>query len=297
VLLPSPQLAELAKRFSICLSGKTSPANCDIRYRQLYWLMVFDAKGELRSACRLGDKLTKVTKEGFDVPNAFVEIVEEAIEQPLSLEQLERDYVAARGSNESFDALLAKVEQLEGVGQMRVAKFLAAVKAETKDPVRSQARGLQVEAGACSHQVIAHAAFEHLREGVVEFVSAHPEHPAAVEMLKPLMEVGMKYSFDVAAKCRAYAQRWSRDGVAAHERLADLLLKQSDTLVRSAAKKLQSMQPRDYGYLRLQAVCGDAEGVLATMETTKTYGVFRPIHAEWREEAAAKKVRASDARK
>ncbi len=56
-MLPSQQLRDLAKTFDICLSGKKSPANCDVRYRQLYWLMVFDQEGELRSACKLGEQL------------------------------------------------------------------------------------------------------------------------------------------------------------------------------------------------------------------------------------------------
>jgi hypothetical protein len=288
VLLPSQQLIDLSKRFSICLSGKKSPANCDIRYRQMYWLMVFDDKGELRSACRLGDQLTKVTKQGFDVPNAFVEIVEKAIDSPVSLEQVERDYLASKGSDKAFAALQAKVKDLQGVGQMHVSRFLATASAQAEDPVRSRARGLQVEADACSHQVINHGAFAKLRDGVVRFVAAHPEHPAAVELLQTLLEVGMKYTFDVEAKCRAYAQQWSRGGQVAHERLAASLLKQAAKMITAAEAKLKNLKPGAYGHLRLQAVRGDAQVVLNGLAATKTFGVFRPIHAEWRTEAKAK---------
>jgi hypothetical protein len=288
VLLPSQQLVDLSKRFAICLSGKKSPANCDIRYRQMYWLMVFDDKGELRSACRLGDQLTKVTKQGFDVPNAFVEVVEQAIASPTSLEQCERDYLASNGSAKAFAALQAKVKELQGVGQMRVAGFLATASGQAKDPVRSRARGLQVEADACSHQVINYEAFAKLRDGVVEFVAAHPEHPAAAELLQPLLEVGMKYSFDLEAKCRAYAQTWSRGDQVARKKLAARLLKQAAKMVAAAKQGLLERKPGAYGYLRLQAVCGDASAVLAGLETSKTFGVMRPIHAEWRTEAKAK---------
>lgn len=250
--------------------------------------MVFDQKGELRSACPLGEELGKVTKQGFDVPNAFVEIVEKAMKEPLSLEQAERDYVSSRGSKDSFDALRAKLKALDGVGQMHVSEFLAKAREHAEDPIRSLARGLQVEADACSHQVINHSAFKHLRDGLVDFVVAHPGHPAAGEMLSPLLDVGMKYSFDVLAKCRMYAKQWSRSGDEALERRADQLLKQASKKVASAAKELAGMEPDDYGHLRLESVCGNAQAVVTAMKTTKTYGVFRPIHAEWRSEAAAK---------
>ena len=256
----------------------------------MYWLMVFDDKGELRSACRLGDQLTKVTKQGFDVPNAFVEIVEQAIASPVSLEQCERNYLAAQGSDEAFAALQAKVKELNGVGQMRVSRFLATASAQTKDPVRSQARGLQVEADACSHQVINHGAFARLRQGVVTFVTAHPDHPAATELLQPLLEVGMKYSFDVEAKCRAYAQQWSRGDQMALKALAVSLRKQASKTVAAVDVQIKQLKPDDYGYLRLQAVRGDAPAVLHGLETGKTFGVFRPIHAEWRAQATQKRA-------
>ena len=47
MLLPSKEVLELSKRVDICLSGRATPKGCDIRYRQFYWLLVFDAKGEL----------------------------------------------------------------------------------------------------------------------------------------------------------------------------------------------------------------------------------------------------------
>ena len=250
--------------------------------------MVFDKQGELLSACPLGEKLTKVTKQGFDVPNAFVEIVEQAIKEPLSLSQAKRDYVAARGSQASFDALLAKVKALDGVGQMHVSEFLAAAKQQVDDPTRSLARGLQVEADACSHQVINHAAFQHLRDGLVAFIATYPDHPGAGELLKPLLDVSMKYSFDVLAKCRSYAKAWSRSGSKALERRADQLLKQAAAHVASCTKELAALEPDAYGYVRLEAVCGHAQAVVTAMKTAKSFGVFRPIHAEWRAESMAK---------
>lgn len=289
MLLPSQQLADLSERFSICLSGKTSPANCDVRYRQLYWLMVFNKQGELQHACRLGDELGKVTKQGFDVPNAFIEIVEDAIKKPASLQQMQRDYVAAGGSTKAFAALNQKVKDLQGVGQMHTAEFLAKVADKAKDPVLSRARGLMVEADACSHQVINHGAYKHLRTGIGAFVQAHPDHAMAGELLTPLLEVGMKYSFDVAGKCRSYAQQWANnDATAAHKKIADRLLKRGEQVVAKTKKELGEMKPSDYGYLRSLAVCGDAKATLAKLESTKTFGVFRPIHKEWRAEAQAK---------
>ena len=53
MLLPSDELRELSKRVDVCLSGKTAPKGCDIRYRQLYWLMVFNDGGELMALTRV----------------------------------------------------------------------------------------------------------------------------------------------------------------------------------------------------------------------------------------------------
>jgi len=105
VLLPSPQMVELSERFAICLSGKRTPKGCDVRYRQFYWLMVFDREGELRHACRLGDELTASMKEGLGVADAFVEAVDAAYKKPMSLQQAQRAYLRARGSDASFAAL------------------------------------------------------------------------------------------------------------------------------------------------------------------------------------------------
>ena len=46
------------------------------------------------------------------------------------------------------------------------------------------------------------------------------------------------------------------------------------------------MKPDDYDRLRCLAVCGEARATLDALDATKSFGVFRPIHAAWR--AAAK---------
>ena len=289
MLLPSQQLRDLAKTFDICLSGKQSPANCDVRYRQLYWLMVFDAKGELRSACKLGEQLGVVTKQGFDVPNAFVEIVEAGSRSKTTLAGLKRAYVESRGSLASFEALREKLDEVHGVGQMGIAAFLAETADKTKDPVLSRARSLLIEAHACSHQVINYGAFSHLRQGLVEFIDEHPSHAFTPKLLQPLLDTGLKYSFDIGVKCRSYAKQWSGGDVSeARSELVAALNKQVAIKLQKANKQLAELKPTAYARPQLLAVVGDAKGLLQAMETTKSYGVFRPIHAEWRREAEAK---------
>ena len=75
-MLPSKEMIELSKHVDICLSGRTAPKGCDIRYRQLYWILVFDAKGELVSGRNLGKELTKARRKGEALPKAFVALVE-----------------------------------------------------------------------------------------------------------------------------------------------------------------------------------------------------------------------------
>lgn len=295
MLLPSQPLRDLSERFDICLSGKIAPTNCDIRYRQLYWLMVFDAKGELRSACKLGEQLGVVMKQGFDVPNAFVEIVEQGIKEEHSLEQLQKAYIASKGSQQSFVALQEKVAALRGVAQMAVARFLADQAHAVADPELSRARGLLVEADACSHQVINHQAFANLRSGIVGFLHDHPDHPIALDLLQPLVQVGLKYSFDATGKCSAYASQWlqAKDKTAARQRVCKKLLALCHEAAVAARVKLKTGKPDAYDAPRLTAFLGDPKATLRILENTKTFGVFRPIHAEWRRDAEQKARRSS----
>jgi len=224
VLLPSKELVELSKRYDICLSGKKTPPGCDIRFRQFYWLMVYDDAGELRSACRLADELTKGRKSGLTIPEALVATVDNGLKAECSLEELERRYVEARGSEKAYLALRKKIDNLAGVGQMRVAAFLKDVAEETDDAPLSRARGIHVDAAACNHQVINHAAYAKLRRSIESFVLDHPTHPACHDLIKPLGNVALKYTFDLSAKCESYARTWtSRDGSkAARESFASL---------------------------------------------------------------------------
>lgn len=295
MLLPSQQLRDLAATFDICLSGKEAPAGCDVRYRQLYWLMVFDQQGELRSACKLGEQLGVVTKQGFDVPNAFVEIVEQGQGSKTTLEGLKRAYLESRGSEAAFEALRNKLDELQGVGQMGIATFLHKAATKTEDPVMSRARSLLIEAHACSHQVINHGAFAHLQKGLANFIGQHPSHAFTPKLLQPLLNVGLKYSFDIEVKCRSYAEQWtSGEGRTAHGDLVAALNQQLAVKLQEAMKQLAELEPTAYARPRLLALVGDAKQLLQVMETTKTFGVFRAIHAEWRREAEAKQRAATD---
>lgn len=289
MLLPSPQMVELSERFAICLSGKRTPKGCDVRYRQFYWLMVFDREGELRHACRLGDELTAGMKEGLGVADAFVEAVDAAYKKPMSLQQAQRAYLRARGTDASFAALQQKLVDLQRVGQLQTAALLASEAGQTADPTQSKARALRLEADACSHQVINHAAFARLRGGITAFLQEHPAHEASPGLVDLLLEVGMKYSFDVEAQCAALSAPWANgEATPDHRRLADLLVARSRAVVAAARRKLEDMEPDDYGYVRFLAACGEAQATLDALAKEKSYGVFRPIHAEWRRDAQQK---------
>ena len=290
-MLPSKELRELSKRVDICLSGKTTPKGCDIRFRQFYWLMVFDDQGELLTACRLADRLTEQEKKfGRTLPEGLVAVVDSGLKVAPSLEELERRYIKAKGSTETFEALREKVKAMEGVGQMRLADFLVKTAAETSDPGLARVRGVLVEAAACDRQVINHGAYARLRKSIEGFIKVHPSHPSAGDVIRPLADVGLKYSFDLAATCKAYASAWSEaspPGGALHK-LSQQLLDHCGEEIARADKKLSRMKPDAYGRLRLQARLGRAQETLDGLKASKSYGVFRPIHAEWRRDAAAK---------
>ena len=91
-MLPSNELRELSKRVDINLSGKMSPKGCDIRFRQFYWMMVFNPDGELMSAYNLSNELTAIMKLGLSLPQAFVSSVESGLRAEHSLEDLEQRY-------------------------------------------------------------------------------------------------------------------------------------------------------------------------------------------------------------
>ncbi len=293
-MLPSKELEELSERFDICLSGKVTPEGCDIRYRQMYWLMVFDAKGELRAASQLSKELTKGKQSGLSVPEALVAAVEAGLAEEHSLEALEQRYVEARGSDDAYKALCDKVDAMAGVGQMRVSSFLKSSAPKTKDPALSIARGILVDASACSHQVINHAAFAALRRSIEGFVFAHPSHPSCKDLIEPLGKVALKYTFDLTRKCDVIADKWKsrkHDSELVDESLGKLaaqLLSLRDAEIAVAEERLSKLKLGDYGALRLQARLGRAEATLAGLDAGKSFGVMKPIHSEWRVEATSK---------
>lgn len=293
-MLPSQELRDLSRRVDICLSGKTAPRGCDIRFRQFFWLMVFSDRGELLTACRLSDRLTEQKKFGQTLPQGLVSIVESGLETSPGLEELERRYIAERGSTKALDALRKKIDAMEGVAQMRVAAFLRKAASDTADPVLSRANGILMEAAACDRQVINHAAYNKLARSIEGFIEDHPDHPSCVDLIEPLAGVALKYTFDLRARCREYAKVWAakktrsaaaRDGLAMLRRR---LLAHCDADVARAEEQLSTMKPRAYGRLRLHARLGLAKQVLEGLGATRSFGVMRPIHADWRADAAAK---------
>jgi len=303
VLLPSQELRDLGKRFDICLSGKTAPQGCDIRFRQFFWLMVFNDRGELMTACRLSDRLTEQKKLGKTLPEGLVSIVESGLKAAPSLEELERRYIAERGSTKALDALRKKIKAMEGVAQMRVAGFLGKAAPDTADPGLSRANGILMEAAACDRQVINHAAYNKLAKSIEGFIKNHPDHPSCLDLIEPLANVALKYTFDLRARSREYAKEWAAEkthSAAARNGLAMLrrrLLAHCSAEVARAEKQLSTMKPRAYGRLRLQARLGRAQETLDGLDATKSFGVMGPIHAEWRRDAPAKLAREKSSRK
>ena len=293
-MLPSKELKDLSKRVDICLSGRVAPKGCDIRYRQMYWALVFDSKGELVAGRDLSKVLTQARRKGKALPQALVSFVDQALKKE-SLESLERRYSKQRGSADAFAAITAKVKSMDRIGQMRAASFLEQAAPDTHDPALSRARGIFLAADACRHQVINHGAFLALQTSIESFIDDHRTHPICLELIEPLFEVALRYRFDVPARCEAYAESWrsapsnSRAERESSVRLARAVLTHCQTEVDS----VEPIDETDYDAPRRVARLGQAKKLLQLLDTRKTIGVMKPIHAEWRREAAAKLDRAS----
>ena len=134
---------------------------------------------------------------------------------------------------------------------------------------------------------------EYIAESIESFLARNPDHPDANELLGAYLEVALKYSFDIAARCQAVARKWQENPIdgrqqAARE-LAGRLVQRCDRHLRSVRGSIKKLKSEtSYDAPRLYAQLGDAEKTLDLLEKTKPFGVMRPIHSAWREEAEAK---------
>tara|TARA_B100000809_G_scaffold106466_1_gene104948 strand:- start:93 stop:986 length:894 start_codon:yes stop_codon:yes gene_type:complete len=293
VLLPSDELKRLHQSVPICLSGAELPGNCDIRYGQFYYFFMFNAEGELTDVADMSNGLTRRIRQGMSLPLAFLDMVDESMLIETSLDDCERAYLDSKGSTEAYRTLLDKLKQMERIGSIRVATLLRENADKMDDPVRTRFHALSIEIAAVRRQVINKKAIDSLAETIENFLAQNPGHPDANELLDAYLEVALKYSFDIAARCQAVARKWQENPIdgkqqAARE-LAGRLIQRCDRHLRSirgSIKKLKS--ETSYDAPRLHAQLGGAEKTLDLLEKTQTFGVMRPIRSAWREKAEAK---------
>ena len=293
MLLPSDELKQLHQKVPICLSGRELPGNCDIRFGQFYYFFMFNAEGELTDVADMSNGLTKRVQKGMTLPLAFLDMVEASLLIETSLDDCERAYLDAQGSAKAYSNLLAKLKQLERIGSLRVTTLLRENADQMDDPVRTRFHALSIEIAAVRRQVINKRAIDSLAASIETFLAQNPDHPDANELLNAYLEVALKYSFDIAGRCHAVAQKWRENPSGGKEasarELADKLVKRCDqqvASVRGSIKKLKS--ETSYGVPRLYAQLGDAKKTLDLLEKTKAFGVMRPIRRAWREKAEAK---------
>jgi hypothetical protein len=293
VLLPSAELKNLHKQVPILLSGKELPANCDIRYGQFYYFFMFNEVGELTDVADMSNGLTMRTQKGMSLPKAFLDMVAESMKITTSLASCERDYVASKGSQESFKKLTKKLDELERIGSLRVAAFLRENASLTANPMLTRQRALSVETAAVKRQVINKKAIDSLAGQIEKFLLANPSHRDAEQILENYLKIALRYSFDVPQRCRALAESWRQDANetnrAAVSRLAERLIVRGDQHVATVQSQLAKMKKKkSYDAVRLYAQIGDAEQTLKLLKETTSFPVIRPIHAAWRAKATAK---------
>jgi len=293
VLLPSDELKQLHRRVPICLSGAELPGNCDIRFGQFYYFFMFNAEGELTHVADMSNGLTRRVRQGMSLPLAFLDMVDESMQMETSLDDCERAYLDSKGAAEAYHMLLDKLKQMERIGSIRVATLLRENAEKMDDPVRTRFHALSIEIAAVRRQVINKKAIDSLAESIENFLARSPDHPGANELLGAYLEVALKYSFDIAARCQAVARKWQENPIdgrqqAARE-LAGRLVQRCDRHLRSVRGNIKKLKSEtSYDAPRLYAQLGDAEKTLELLEKTQTFGVMRPIRSAWREKAEAK---------
>lgn len=295
-MLPSNTMQELSKRFAICTTKKL-PNGYDVRYRQFYWLFIFDDRAELIHASNLSDSLTAELKKqvtGRDLPSAFREVIKNASQEELSLQDLERNYLKAKGSTATLTALTDRIDTMAGVAKMRLAQFVRKTAGSVGNPTEARATSILIQSAACNRQVINHAAFGSLRKTAMTFLEEYPSSAQAGDVRNALLDVGLRYSFDVPSKCRTLANRMSE--LANSNPIAkDAFLKHRESILlwsvednHKSHTALKKMKATDYSYGKMLARTGDSRGTLKALETGKSFGVMRPIHREWKIEAQQK---------
>ena len=293
MLLPSDELKQLHQQVPICLSGNELPGNCDIRFGQFYYFFMFNAEGELTNVADMSNGLTKRVRQGMSLPLAFLDMVDESMLIETSLDDCERAYLDSKGSNEAYSTLLDKLTQLERIGSIRVATLLRENADKMDDPMRTRFHALSIEIAAVRRQVINKQAIDSLADSIENFLAQNPDHPGADQLLDAYLEVALKYSFDVAGRCQAVAQNWQENPNNGEQesarRLADKLINRCHKHLRSVRGSIKKLKSEtSYEAPRLYAQIGDAAKTLDLLEKTRTFGVMRPIHSAWREQAEAK---------
>lgn len=294
-MLPSQELKDLASRIGVCLSGRSVPDGCDIRYRQMSWVLVFDAKGELAAAADLAHLFSRKECEERPIPEVLVEFVEDAIMAERSLEAYLRDYFEAKGSEETFTALAEKLSSMERVAQTRIARCLEGGAARCEDPLLTKCHALLLRADACGHQVIDVVAYGSLQEDMVAFLERNPERRACRRLVEPYVEVALRYGFDLRDRCETLARRWIAGPHETAERSegAAWLATELRRCCKEEVVRLEAVLAESggtgHGALRCYALLGRAEEVLVALNRCSVVApVLRPIYASWRALAEAR---------
>ena len=229
----------------------------------------------------------------MSLPAAFLDMVDTSLQIETSLDDCERAYLNSQGSDEAYNKLLNKLKQLERIGSLRVTALLRQNADQMENPARTRFHALSIEIAAVRRQVINKKAIDSLAKSIETFLTQNPDHENAAELLDAYLDVALKYSFGIAARCQALAHRWRDqpiDGKATSARaLAETLLQRCDKQVRSVREGIKKLKSEtSYGGPRLFAQLGDAAKTLELLDKTKPFGVMRPIRRAWREQAQAK---------
>jgi hypothetical protein len=285
VLLPSKALKKLHQTVPICLSGNELPSNVDLRYGQFYYFFMFNADGELTTVANISNGLTDRINEGMTLPKAFVDMARDALKIERSLDDYEQAYIDAGGSNESYQALVGKLTDMERIGSMRVVKLLRGHADQMKSPTNTRLHALAIEIEAVRRQVINNTAINALSASIESFLIKNPTHPKTKQLIDDYFDVALRYSFDLDAHCQSLANQWQPDA----PQLAEQILAKCKRHLNAVRQEIDSLKDdKGYDTPRLYAQTGDAQKTIQLLDKRMTVGVFVPIHRAWRAAAEHK---------
>lgn len=250
-------------------------------------MFVFDKRGEVVYVADFSDRLVN-REPGISIPDAFVEIVEEALKVKTSLDDCERGYLESGGSSESFRQLQKKLNQFEQIGAMRVVKFLRDNADSMESPALTKYHALLLEWSAIERQEIDKNAIDAFANEIEQFWIAFPDFKNNSQLIKAYLNDGLAYTFDVRTHCQELIDKWSEAGSPGSlSILAESLTEECEKYLEEIRSQIADLKSsKDFRASCLYALTGNIEMLreaLGHRDRKRLTSQMQPIFDAWQD--------------